>query len=362
MKLNEGFLNSMHEAMALLQTRGPVEATEAIQRALRGNPSSKAASGDAQETATVLPRVGKLATQTAAPVARESSVDAEYRSHFDTLSYANAAGRRQYRLYVPASAAGEPRPLIVMLHGCTQNAEDFAAGTRMNLLAERHGFLVAYPVQPQQANPSRCWNWFKPGDQQRERGEPSLIAGITRDIMATYDVDPARVYIAGMSAGGAMAAIMIDEYSELYAAAGVHSGLPAHCAHDLPSALAAMKGGELSGRMSRNVSACSSRRPMIVFHGDADRTVHVANAARILRGFETQAHHGRTKCGADAASRECSVWRLTSGDHVEAELWTIHGASHAWAGGDAGGSYTDPAGPDASAEMLRFFLDHPKSI
>jgi poly(hydroxyalkanoate) depolymerase family esterase len=363
MKLNEGFLNSMHEAMALLRTRGPVEATEAIQRALRGELSNATASGEAQDTVTV-PRVGKPATETAVFEARESSVDAEYRSHFDTLAYANAAGRRQYRLYVPASAsaAGEPRPLIVMLHGCTQDADDFAAGTRMNLLAERHGFLVAYPVQPQQANPSRCWNWFKPGDQQRERGEPSLIAGITREIMATYDVDPARVYIAGMSAGGAMAAIMIDAYPELYAAAGVHSGLPTRCAHDLSSALAAMKGAEPSGRMSRQVSAGASRRPMIVFHGDADRTVHVANAARILHGFETKAHHDREKRGPGAASREYSVSRLTASDDVEAELWTIHGASHAWAGGDARGTYTDPAGPDASAEMLRFFLDHPQSI
>ncbi|CAB3755585.1 extracellular catalytic domain type 1 short-chain-length polyhydroxyalkanoate depolymerase [Paraburkholderia solisilvae] len=360
MKLNDGFLNSMHEAIALLRTRGPVEATEAIQRALRGDSSGVTAGAAAQEAVTV-PRVGKPATASATSVARESGVDVEERSHFDTLSYANAAGRRQYRLYVPASAAGEPRPLIVMLHGCTQDADDFAAGTRMNVLAERHGCLVAYPVQPQQANPSRCWNWFKPGDQQRERGEPSLIAGITREIITTHDVDPARVYIAGMSAGGAMAAIMIDEYPELYAAAGVHSGLPARCAHDLPSALAAMKGAEPSGRMSRNVSAGAARRPMIVFHGDADRTVHVTNAARILRGFETKAHHDCEKRGQRVASRACSVMRLTTGDDVEAELWTIHGASHAWAGGDARGTYTDPAGPDASAEMLRFFLDHPRS-
>ncbi|GAB2890149.1 PHB depolymerase family esterase [Paraburkholderia jirisanensis] len=357
MKLNEGFLNSMHEAMALLKTRGPVEATKAIQRALRGD-SADATRSEPPETVPVA-RAARPAAEAAPSVTRETVVDTEDRSHFDTASYANAAGRRQYRLYVPASVAGKPSPLIVMLHGCTQNADDFATGTRMNSLAERHGFLVAYPVQPQQANPSRCWNWFKPADQQRERGEPSLIAGITREIIATRNVDPARVYIAGLSAGGAMAAIMVDEYPELYAAAGVHSGLPARSAHDLPSALAAMKGGKLSERTPRSVDTTSARRPLIVFHGDADHTVHVANAARILRGFETQIQHANNKHGPRAGSRDCSVSRLTSADGVEAELWTIHGAPHAWAGGDARGTYTDPAGPDASAEMLRFFLDHP---
>jgi poly(hydroxyalkanoate) depolymerase family esterase len=358
MKLNQGFLNSMHEAMALLRTRGAAEATEAIQRALRGDSVDVTHSTPA-ETATVV-RPAAPPAEAAPTVARESGVDTEDRSHFDTASYANAAGRRQYRLYVPASVAGKPSPLIVMLHGCTQDADDFAAGTRMNSLAERHGFLVAYPVQPLQANPSRCWNWFKPADQRRERGEPSLIAGITREIIATHNVDPARVYIAGLSAGGAMAAIMVDEYPELYAAAGVHSGLPVRCAHDLPSALAAMKGGKLSQRTPHGVDAGSARRPIIVFHGDADGTVHVTNAARILRGFETQVQHASDKRGPRAGSRHCTVSRLTSAEGVDAELWTIHGAPHAWAGGDTRGSYTDPVGPDASAEMLRFFFDHPR--
>jgi poly(hydroxyalkanoate) depolymerase family esterase len=290
--------------------------------------------------------------------ARDVCIDVEDRGHFSTHAYSNAAGRREYRLYVPAGAAGEPLPLIVMLHGCTQDADDFAAGTQMNALAESHRCLVAYPVQPQRANPSKCWNWFKPGDQHRERGEPSLIAGITREIIAAHNVDPARVYVAGMSAGGAMAAIMIAEYPELYAAAGVHSGLAAHCAQDLPSALAAMKGGKRS--KARSTSSGAPQRPVIVFHGDADATVHISNAMRIVGGFDVPADVGSEARRTDTGRRACTVSRLVSADGIDAELWTIHGAPHAWAGGNAAGSYTDPAGPDASAEMLRFFLEHPQ--
>jgi poly(hydroxyalkanoate) depolymerase family esterase len=216
-------------------------------------------------------------------------------------------------------------------------------------------------VQPREANPSKCWNWFKPNDQHRERGEPSLIAGITREIIAAHNVDPSRVYIAGMSAGGAMAAIMIEAYPELYAAAGVHSGLPAGCAHDLPSALAAMKGGRRGGAAGRAIrDARAPRRPMIVFHGDADATVHITNATRIVQGFDAKPDVSNDARRINAGQRACSVSRLVSSDGVEAEMWTIHGAPHAWAGGNAQGSYTDPSGPDASAEMLRFFFDHPR--
>ncbi|APA87726.1 PHB depolymerase family esterase [Paraburkholderia sprentiae WSM5005] len=365
MKLEEGFLNSMREAMTLLRTRGPAEATRAIQRLVRGETDgvmNEAASRGT--TSQAGPEVFEAPTKRGAETlhAREARVDVEDRGHFSTHAYSNAAGRRQYRLYVPAGSRDEPLPLIVMLHGCTQNADDFAAGTQMNALAERHRFLVAYPEQPQQANPSKCWNWFKPDDQRCERGEPSLIAGITREIVAGHNVDPARVYVAGLSAGGAMAAIMIDAYPELYAAAGVHSGLPAGCAHDLPSALAAMKGGNRSrrARQAMHDAAALPKRPMIVFHGDADTTVHIRNAMQLVQGFDARPHDGREQRGSDAGRRACTVSQLVSADGIDAELWTIHGARHAWAGGNARGSYTDPAGPDASAEMLRFFLEHPQ--
>jgi poly(hydroxyalkanoate) depolymerase family esterase len=365
MKLDEGFLNSMREAMRLLRTRGPAEATEAIQRTLRGETDgvvNRTTSWDATpEAATVLfeaPTIREAETLDA----REARIDVEDRGHFSTHAHSNAAGRRQYRLYVPAGDHGEPLPLIVMLHGCTQNADDFAAGTNMNVLAERHRFLVAYPEQSQQANPSKCWNWFKPDDQRCERGEPSLIAGITREIVAAYNVDPARVYVAGLSAGGAMAAIMISSYPELYAAAGVHSGIPAGCAHGLPSALAAMKGGRRprQARYAMHDTASLPKRPVIVFHGDADATVHIRNATQLVQGFDARPLEGREQRRTDEGRRAYTVSRLVSADGVDAELWTIHGAPHAWAGGNPRGSFTDPTGPDASAEMLRFFLEHPQ--
>ncbi|MCP3723347.1 PHB depolymerase family esterase [Paraburkholderia sp. CNPSo 3272] len=363
MKLNEGFLNSMHEAMTLLRTRGPAEATAAIQRALRGegNPGANDVS-DVTVSSPVDAPLYRTKRYDVPPRATERvRTDVEDRGHSSVHLYSNAAGGRQYRLYVPAETASTPMPLVVMLHGCTQDADDFAAGTQMDALAERHRFLVAYPVQPKQANPSKCWNWFRPSDQSRERGEPSLIAGITREIIATHNVDPSRVYVAGLSAGGAMAAIMISEYPELYAAAGVHSGLAARCAHNLPTALAAMKGGTHPAEARRaQRHSFVPQRPMIVFHGDADATVHPSNAARIVRGFERQHDGIDEERRSGAGRRDCTVVRLVSRDGVDAELWTIHGAPHAWAGGSARGSYTDASGPDASGEMLRFFLEHPQ--
>jgi poly(hydroxyalkanoate) depolymerase family esterase len=361
MKLNEGLMNSMQEALALLRTSGPLEATEAIQRALRGQ--GTAAEEDAGEIvrrfADGLDVFAKAPPGSGATAEERTAADTviEDRGHFSTRSFANAAGARQYRLYVPAGYDGKPVPLIVMLHGCTQDADDFAAGTQMNALAEQQSCIVAYPVQPQTANPSKCWNWFRSQDQRREQGEPSLIAGITREIMASHSVDPQRVYVAGLSAGGAMAAVMLETYPELYAAAGVHSGLPYASARDLPSALAAMKGGKRPGGIN---APNTPRRPVIVFHGDADSTVHPLNARELVRGFSA-APGDNPPPAHDPASREFTVKRLKASNGAEAELWTIHGAPHAWSGGSRRGSYTDPSGPDASAQMLRFFLANPKA-
>ena len=194
-------------------------------------------------------------------------------------SFASAAGARDYKLYVPRSAHGRAVPLIVMLHGCTQGPDDFAVGTGMNRLAEERGFIVAYPAQPSSANPSACWNWFDLANQRRDEGEPAIIAGITRAVMAEFAVDPARVYVAGLSAGGAMAATLGATYPELYAAAGVHSGLPHGAAADLPSAFAAMHGGAKPTAGKRR--AKGSVRT-IVFHGRSDSTVHPSNAEAIL--------------------------------------------------------------------------------
>jgi poly(hydroxyalkanoate) depolymerase family esterase len=247
-----------------------------------------------------------------------------------------------------------------MLHGCTQSPDDFAVGTDMNSIAEAHGLLVAYPAQTSIGNPGACWNWYRPGDQCRDLGEPAIIAGITRTLIAEFDVDPSRVYVAGLSAGGAMAAVMGETYPELYVAIGVHSGLPYGSASDVASAFAAMRDEPGGGHPMPRLEAGGKIMPAIVFHGSADRTVHPTNADRIIaaaragaeevevKRLEGRSHGGRTYTRTIA---------LAPDGTAAAELWLIEGAGHAWSGGQAGGSYTDPAGPDASAEMVRFFLD-----
>ncbi len=269
--------------------------------------------------------------------------------------FSNAAGRRAYKLFSPSRAQG-PLPLVVMLHGCTQSADDFAAGTRMNFAGEEQNCFVVYPEQPSGANQSKCWNWFRTGDQQRGGGEPSLIAGITRQVMRDHPVDPKRVYVAGLSAGGAAAAIMAATYPDLYAAVGIHSGLACGAARDLPSALMAMRQGGGAGVAAGGGSAV----PTIVFHGDRDVTVHPDNSDRIVAqanaasGGQTSVVRGRVP-GGHAYTRTIVT---DAGGRVTSEQWTIHGAAHAWSGGGPAGSYTDPKGPDATREMLRFFLDH----
>jgi poly(hydroxyalkanoate) depolymerase family esterase len=312
-------------------------------------------------------------------------------AHFVERFYTSQAGSLAYKLYIPSGHRGQAIPLVVMLHGCTQTPDDFAAGTRMNALAEAHNCFVAYPAQAAAANPSKCWNWFTPDNQQRGAGEPSLIAGMTRQIMRDYPVDPRRVYIAGLSAGGAAAAIMGMTYPDLYAAIGVHSGLACGAASDLPSAFAAMRQGEsvtsglplgsdgdlltrlkavLPGKPAAfetpSPGAGNAQRqravPTIVFHGDRDSTVHSRNGDLVVEqsrttaamDLHTRVEHGQAP-GGHAYSR--TLHADASGQAI-LEQWVIHGAGHAWSGGSPAGSYTDPRGPDASREMLRFFLEH----
>ena len=281
-------------------------------------------------------------------------------SRFVLARYTNRSGTRTYKTYIPARDEGQARPLVVMLHGCEQNPDDFAAGTRMNELADEFGFIVAYPEQAPAANVSGCWNWFQAADQQRDDGEPSLIAGITREVIARYNADPRRVYVAGLSAGGAMAAIMGHTYPDLYAAIGIHSGLAYAAARDIPTALAAMRRHSLRTD-PRCAESTFQAVPTIVFHGDLDTTVHSSNGAQVIAqatptgdDLVTAAFAPQSVEKGEESGRRYT--RTVSSGKPALEHWLVHGAGHAWSGGSANGSYTDPRGPDASRVMLRFFL------
>ena len=275
-------------------------------------------------------------------------------ARFETRRAAHGPLARGYKIYVPSS--GQANGLVVMLHGCKQSPDDFATGTAMNAQAEAHGLIVAYPHQTGTDNASCCWNWFLPAHQARDGGEPSIIAALTRAIVAEFDIDPSRVFVAGLSAGGAMAAVLGQTHPDLFRAIGVHSGLPHGAARDVVTAFAAMRGDAPAAPRTPNSRPEFPRT--IVFHGTADAVVHPANAARIVDAAGVGAATDRTHAGLSDAGR--SYTRRVIADaqgRTRVEAWTIDGGAHAWMGGDARGSYTDPRGPDASAEMVRFFLE-----
>jgi poly(hydroxyalkanoate) depolymerase family esterase len=365
---------------ATRQTRAGrlVGATALIQRALRGStavpdeapPTGSIAEPGMIDAPALAPKPGVMRSFIdwgarhlfdVAPPAGTQAAGASG-AQFLSASFTNHVGTRPYKLYIPGSCCGDAVPLIVMLHGCTQSPDDFAAGTRMNAAAEEFGCLVAYPGQVTSANHSKCWNWFSIADQARDRGEPALIAGIAREVMARYAVDPSRVYIAGLSAGGAAATIMGSAYPDLFAAIGVHSGLACGAAHDLPSALAAMRQGQSTPHRRDTKGAGELYRvvPTIVFHGDRDTTVHPLNGDCVIaHAASGSSLERRVTRGSVPGGHAYSVTsHFGSNGKIVLEQWVVHGAGHTWSGGSAAGSYTDPQGPDATREMLRFFLQH----
>jgi poly(hydroxyalkanoate) depolymerase family esterase len=377
--MKDSMLALMNEATELTRAGRLQEATDVIQRALRGTPPVQPTSppptdddalvvldGCVFEVDEVRPPAAAPAQPTA-PVTPAAFRDAKPGpGEFTQGTHSEAGLTRHYKLYVPPSAQDRALPLVVMLHGCTQDPDDFAAGTAMNERAREQGFFVLYPAQAADANPQRCWNWFKHNHQRRGSGEPAVIAGMTREVIKRHGIDANRVYIAGLSAGGAMAALVAAAYPDLFAAVGIHSGLPGGSAGSVPEALAAMNSGSASVRAGTAPLAV----PTIVFHGDGDRTVHPRNGEQLIMSMLDAATTPSSRVGSASQVKQgvsARGTRYTRSIYEDAagrslgEHWLVHGAGHAWSGGSTAGSYTDADGPDATREMLRFFFEHPRA-
>ena len=408
----------MAEATRLTRSGNAADATALIQSALQGGPSVDLAHGTfgrpvsasrptAQRTSEVpaKPRIRVINDHVAcapvggpvgAAVPAGTTVIGSTEGTFSDGVHASHGRTMAYKLFSPTRTDSTPAPLLVMLHGCTQDAGDFAIGTRMNAIAEESGMYVLYPTQSGTANMNKCWNWFEPAHQRRGSGEPAMLADLTRRMISDCPIDPTRVFVAGLSAGGAMALVLAEQYPELFAAVGVHSGLPTGAASSIPEALSLMKRpsashsststGALPG-MSAQSPACMPFRsfspingdsaprqtagaaplPMIVFHGTQDQTVNAANAERIVNNWVAASQSGsgapdwtpHTRMINASPGRQCTVTchvSQTQPERAGCEYWQLANAGHQWSGGDARGSHTDAAGPDASAEMVRFFL------
>lgn len=349
------FGDSMRAATALTQQGKLMEATAAIQRAL-----GQAASQDAHVAPVARRGVMPGLPNELRPAAPEDIRE----GRFTDGAFSHGGLTRAFKIFVPSILSAHPG-LVVMLHGCQQDPSDFARGTRANEHAASADCIVVYPAQSRSANVNGCWNWFEKDHQRRDRGEAGLLAHLVRDLVATHAIDRDRVFVAGLSAGGAMAAVMADEYPDLFAAVCIHSGLAAGTASNVSEALQAMRSGPPVGALASSVGASTSV-PTIVFHGAKDHTVNASNAEAIVASILARADRATLSApdvvrSSDRKGRSVTRTRYedASGRTV-VEHWNAQGGSHAWFGGSPDGSYTDPHGVDATREMLRFFADHPR--
>ena len=355
------FNSALRRASKLVRAGNPVGATEMIQAALGGG----GLPGQGASTTTTLERFGRakagrslretLASlsnmpKSPMPAANVTEPPLPDGARFDSGTVTCAQGSRDYRVYIPDLNGAAPTGLIMMLHGCTQSPVDFAKGTGMNQLADKHGLVVVYPAQSRGANMQSCWNWFAAADQARDAGEPAILAELAGQMQRDHRIPQGRCFVAGLSAGAAMAVILGQTYPDVFDAVGAHSGLPYKAAHDMPSAFAAMGARGAHGQKAQPI-------PTIVFHGDTDHTVNAANGQRIAEDAATGPQV--IDDGTIGKRRFTRSTVLATEGHPVMEHWTIAGLGHAWSGGSAAGSYTDPDGPDASTEMVRFFLDLP---
>jgi poly(hydroxyalkanoate) depolymerase family esterase len=313
--MNADFASAMRAVAKLTRAQKLVEATRLIQSTLSGKELPPAAQDKTKDEdresrkplGVVVNTLRRAKQNLEAPTRKARKVlEMPKGAQFLAGAFSCPAGSRDYRLYVPSNRGWGRRPLIVMLHGCKQDPVDFAIGTRMNDIAEQHGMFVLYPTQPHRANPMSCWNWFNPKDQIRDSGEPAIVSGMTRDLIGKHNIDPEKVFVAGLSAGGAMAAVLGATYPDLFAAIGVHSGVP-------------------------------------------------SNAGKIIAGQSQPSDVVEQLESAGRQSYSRQITRDPSGK-IWNEQWLVHGGRHGWSGGSSEGSFTDARGPDASREMVRFFL------
>lgn len=291
-----------------------------------------------------------------------------------TGGYGAPSAGRHFMLVRPASAdekAPADRVLVVALHGCTQDAADMARGTRLTEMAEQDGYFILYPEQPLAANPKKCWNWYLPSETAHDGGESGLLAALVDSIARDRQVSPDHVMLVGMSAGAAMAASLAINHASRYGALVMHSGVPALAAHNVLEALGVMQKGAPDavalGTATHAAMGAEARRiPVLVIQGAADKLVNPANMGVLVTQWLTTNGYGEGlrlpdgKNGAGSAtyatgnSISGSLLRDAHG-RISVESWLIQGLGHAWSGGSAAGTYTDPAAPDATA-IIREFL------